>query len=146
MLCYCKKCGRIIIQRKGDDMSCDYCHNVVFPVPDEFLGGKSKLFIKADLKEQFFNEYIISSSEFNQYLYDHRDTDLFNQRMREKELLEHGMAVLEGKNKKVTCPYCSSTRCSRISILGRMVSFEFWGLASNKLGKQWHCDDCGSNF
>lgn len=47
---------------------------------------------------------------------------------------------------QVTCPYCSSTRVSRISILGRMVSVEFWGLASNKLGKQWHCDDCGSNF
>ena len=46
----------------------------------------------------------------------------------------------------VACPYCSSTRVSRISILGRMVSFEFWGLASNKLGKQWHCHDCGSNF
>lgn len=46
----------------------------------------------------------------------------------------------------VTCPYCHSTRCSRISILGRIVSVELWGLASNKLGKQWHCEDCGSNF
>ena len=46
----------------------------------------------------------------------------------------------------VTCPYCQSTKCSRISILGRIVSVEFWGLASNKLGKQWHCEDCGSNF
>lgn len=47
---------------------------------------------------------------------------------------------------KVCCPYCRSTRCSRISILGRMISVEFWGLASNKLGKQWHCEDCGSTF
>ena len=46
----------------------------------------------------------------------------------------------------ITCPYCQSTKCSKISILGRIVSVEFWGLASNKLGKQWHCHDCGSNF
>lgn len=52
----------------------------------------------------------------------------------------------QNKEPVVICPYCQSTRCSRISILGRMVSVEFWGLASNKLGKQWHCDDCGSNF
>lgn len=50
------------------------------------------------------------------------------------------------RTQTVTCPYCQSTRCSRISILGRMVSVEFWGFASNKLGKQWHCHDCGSNF
>ena len=54
--------------------------------------------------------------------------------------------LAQAKKSIVTCPYCQSTKCSRISILGRMVSVEFWGLASNKLGKQWHCNDCGSNF
>ena len=54
--------------------------------------------------------------------------------------------LAQAKEPIVTCPYCQSTKCSRISILGRMVSVEFWGFASNKLGKQWHCHDCGSNF
>lgn len=46
----------------------------------------------------------------------------------------------------VTCPYCQSTRVSRISIYRRMVSIGFWGLASSKFGKQWECWDCGSEF
>lgn len=52
------------------------------------------------------------------------------------------------KNTKptITCPYCQSTNVSKIGTLGRMVSVGFWGLASGKVGKQWHCKKCGSDF
>lgn len=46
----------------------------------------------------------------------------------------------------ITCPYCQSTNVSKIGTLGRMVSVGFWGLASGKVGKQWHCKKCGSDF
>lgn len=46
----------------------------------------------------------------------------------------------------ITCPYCQSTNVSKIGTLGRMVSVGFWGLASGKVGKQWHCNKCGSDF
>lgn len=46
----------------------------------------------------------------------------------------------------VTCPYCQSTHVSRIGFLNRMVSVELWGFASSKIGKQWHCDSCDSDF
>lgn len=46
----------------------------------------------------------------------------------------------------ITCPYCQSTRVSRIGLLSRIVSVELWGLASSKIGKQWRCDNCGSEF
>ena len=46
----------------------------------------------------------------------------------------------------ITCPYCQSTRVDRIGLLSRIASIEIWGLASNKIGKEWHCNDCGSNF
>ena len=59
---------------------------------------------------------------------------------------ELGKSVDNNITLDIICPYCKSNKCSRISILGRVVSVEFWGLASNKLGKQWHCEDCGSNF
>ena len=62
------------------------------------------------------------------------------------EEVKNKTPIVPSTKPTVTCPYCQSTRCSRISILGRIVSVEFWGLASNKLGKQWHCHDCGSNF
>lgn len=46
----------------------------------------------------------------------------------------------------ITCPYCKSTNCTKISGLNRAVSIGFWGLMSKKIGKQWHCNECGSDF
>lgn len=44
------------------------------------------------------------------------------------------------------CPYCGSTDLNKIGTLGRAVSVGLLGLASEKIGKQWHCKNCGSDF
>lgn len=46
----------------------------------------------------------------------------------------------------VTCPYCKSVNISKISTLGRGMSISIFGLASGKIGKQWKCNNCKSNF
>ena len=46
----------------------------------------------------------------------------------------------------VYCPYCNSVNTSKISTLRRVFSTEFLGLGSSKVGKQWHCNQCGSDF
>ena len=48
--------------------------------------------------------------------------------------------------KHVVCPYCKSTNTEKISTVSRAVSVSLVGAASGKLGKQWHCKNCGSNF
>ena len=48
--------------------------------------------------------------------------------------------------KRVICPYCKSTNTEKISTVSRAVSVSLVGAASGKLGKQWHCKNCGSNF
>lgn len=48
--------------------------------------------------------------------------------------------------KRVVCPYCKSTNTEKISTMSRAVSVSLVGAASGKLGKQWHCKNCGSNF
>ena len=57
MLCYCKKCGRITLFIIEAKLECDCCHSKVYPVPDEFLVGESKMVINKNLKQQFINEY-----------------------------------------------------------------------------------------
>lgn len=48
--------------------------------------------------------------------------------------------------KRVVCPYCKSTNTEKISTVSRAVSVSLVGAASGKLGKQWHCKNCNSNF
>ena len=46
----------------------------------------------------------------------------------------------------VTCPYCQSTDTKKISGTSRWISTGLFGLASSKVGKQWHCNKCKSDF
>lgn len=48
--------------------------------------------------------------------------------------------------KRVVCPYCKSTNTEKISTVSRAVSVSLVGAASGKIGKQWHCRNCNSNF
>lgn len=47
---------------------------------------------------------------------------------------------------KVECPYCKSTDTKKVGIISRSFSIGLFGLGSSKLGKQWHCNKCNSDF
>jgi len=135
----------------NDEKICDYCQNIVIPVPDEYTIGRSKTAINKDLKEQFINDYIKSSPEFDQYLFDHRDEDLHNRRIENKAKIEHGKAVLEGRDKGnkfgVECPYCHATNVKKITNTSKAVHTALFGIFSiGRNSKQWHCNQCGSEF
>ena len=46
----------------------------------------------------------------------------------------------------IKCPYCLSTNTSKISAMSRVASTGLFGLGSKKMGKQWHCNKCNSDF
>lgn len=47
----------------------------------------------------------------------------------------------------ITCPYCHSTDCKKISSLSKAGSVALWGIfALGKTTKQWHCNSCKSDF
>ena len=47
----------------------------------------------------------------------------------------------------ITCPYCKSTDCKKISGLSKAGSVALWGIfALGKTTKQWHCKNCKSDF
>lgn len=146
MLCYCKKCGRIILFIIEDKLECDCCHSKVFPVPDEFLVGESKMVINKNLKQQFINEYIKTSPEFDQYLFDHRDEILSKQSAEFNAKMAHGKAILEEQSRVPKCPTCGSNNISKIGTINRMVSTGLFGLASSKIGKTHKCNNCGTTW
>lgn len=52
----------------------------------------------------------------------------------------------EKQNSIIKCPYCKATNVTKISTAGRVVSVGLFGLGSSKVGKQWHCNNCKSDF
>ena len=147
MLCYCNKCGRIAQEEYGEnEQICDYCNNIMQYVPKQFLIGERGIALNDDLEQQFIEEYIKSSPEFDQYLFDHRDEDLFRRRMENQAKLEHGKAILEEKSRTPKCPSCGSSNISKIGVVNRVVSTHFLGLASSKIGKTHKCNNCGTTW
>ena len=43
---------------------------------------------------------------------------------------------------KYTCPMCKSNRVTNISTTSKIVSSGMFGLASDKIGKCYQCEDC----
>lgn len=144
MLCYCKKCGRVV-QRTSKNLEkpCDYCNNTLQVIPKEFTADGLGTCLDDDLKEQFINEYIKSSPEFDQYLFDHRDEDLAQRRMENRAKLEHGRAILEEKSHQPECPTCHSKNVQSISGIERGASIIGLGIFSKKINKNFKCKNCG---
>lgn len=47
----------------------------------------------------------------------------------------------------VECPYCHSTNTKKISGMSKAGSVALFGIfAAGKVSKQWHCNDCSSDF
>ena len=143
MLCYCKKCGRIILFIIEDKLECDCCHSKVSPVPDEFLVGKSKMVINKNLKQQFINEYIKTSPEFDQYIFDHRDEILAKQSAEFDAKMAHGKAILEEQSRVPKCPTCHSTNIRKMGGIERGASIYAFGIFSKKINKTFKCQNCG---
>ena len=49
-------------------------------------------------------------------------------------------------NYRYTCPNCGSKKVKLIGTMNRAFSIHLFGLASSKIGKQYHCDDCKHNW
>lgn len=53
---------------------------------------------------------------------------------------------LSRRDGAVQCPYCKSWDTDPISTASRVASVALVGVASGKIGKQFHCNKCGANF
>lgn len=152
MLCYCKKCGRIAQEEYNEkEQICDYCNSIMQYIPEQFLIGKRGIALNKEFKQQFIDDYIKSAPEFDQYLFDHRDEDLSKRRAENRAKLEHGKAVLEGKDKgnkpTVECPYCHSIDTKKITATSKAVCTAVFGIFSiSRNSKQFHCNSCNSDF
>lgn len=96
-------------------------------------------------------EYKDQNKEFDSKL-----VDSFKGQRSSIQMPEHSVANIyeEPKSVKQTnksqhipkCPTCSSPDIQKISSFEKAGSIALWGILSRKAHKQWHCNNCGSEW
>ena len=92
-----------------------------------------------------------TSPEFDQYLFEHRDEISAKQSAEFNVKMDHGKAVLEGRDKGnkfgVECPYCHATNVKKITNTSKAVHTAMFGIFSmGRNSKNFHCNNCNSDF
>lgn len=75
----------------------------------------------------------------------------------EMELIEQKWTSTEAEEKQrlnkinspttiVVCPYCHSMNTKKISNIAKAGSVAMFGIFSQKVKHQWHCNSCNSDF
>lgn len=103
---------------------------------DEILTNEEVDVGLVELREQIKN-----SPDCDHYFFEHRDEIVAKHHADWDEISSH-----KDSSNKVSCPYCSSSNVNKIGMAGRLISVGLFGLGSKKIGKQWHCKNCGSDF
>lgn len=75
-------------------------------------------------------------------------TETYKENFEQAEItLERVKQEEESKRPIVTCPFCQSTDCKKISGASKIGKVALFGLfAAGSVSKTWHCNNCGSNF
>lgn len=147
---YCLNCGRQLFDR---DQTCDKCGLTFFLNGDEcnkiikeFASSnsiKQKYLMKNNLYKRVY-ELIINKAGDN-YI----TTQKTNSNETDEEYFQriNKHTINSSKNQiLIQCPYCHSSNITKIDTFDRVVSTGLFGLASKKIGKQWHCNTCRSDF
>lgn len=146
---YCKRCGRVVERNEHNraedgNYKCDSCHYNVYPVPEKYwLDGLDYLITK-EQKALLREELVKTSPEYDEAMFKRREINLAAENARWAE--EERLRTMQAGRNMVSCTYCGSTNISKIGFLERLGSAELWGLGSSKIGKQFHCNNCGANF
>ena len=150
---FCNKCGNITIGNKYLEEKCWVCGNMKIPIPNQYIQENEiltdkELAVRAIIIRE---ELVKTSPEFDQYLFDHRDEIRAKLSSQYDATMNHGKAILEGKDKGnkfgISCPYCKATNVKKISSTSKAVHTALFGIFSiSRNSKQWHCNHCGSDF
>lgn len=159
MYCICPRCGRITMHLKRGTPKCECCgyDDIIEYSKDETHHVNRSLEIEKDIPGKTYEEYfkIVDEEDREKYVYNSPvfDKDLNEKRIaydkqREAELKEYGKknrAEAEGEERrpKPHCPTCNSTNVKKISAGAKAVSVGLFGIFSQKVKHQFHCNNCG---
>lgn len=147
---YCSHCGMQSFREiacKDENGKCYYCHSEIKEYDLIYFLERYKVDKLSDLKENIktqirqmlYKDFIMNQPEF--------DMDLLKKRTKEEG--DDDLEIIYDKNNPlitVECPYCHCNDTKKIKTTGRVFSTGLFGFGSGKIGKQWHCNTCKSDF
>ena len=78
---------------------------------------------------------------------DNNESDAVYNRPYQKEKFVSEFEQQPLDESQITCPYCHSTNVQKITMGKKVVKGWLWGAAAaSTLTKEWHCNNCKSNF
>ena len=146
----CMSCLEELFDR---DVICPKCNSNMLICNDEIQQIQLKLKsstkrekdkLLLDTKYRCINDYMINKQKrdesYPQIIQSDSDFKIINPSYNKAYPLQQTKPT-------VTCPYCQSTNTKKISGLSKAGSVALWGIfALGKTTKQWHCNECGSDF
>ena len=137
-LYYCTKCGNT----KTGEKQCLVCQSCdISLVPEKYISYIAEVIptLNKDLENDFIENVIKSSPNFDQSAWDNR--------VNYQKTRKHYDDILRNEIKEQSnvpkCPTCQSTNIKKISGLSKAGSVAMFGIFSQKVKKQMHCNNCG---
>ena len=138
----CTKCGECYDTNDFKQPICEYCDQPLIQIDvqnedNKKLSGEEYYLNSIKLAKQYGNN-------FSEESYEYRRAKI--RKRINKFLSSSGSTQTAKLTSSVTCPYCKSTNTKKISAVSRAGSIGLFGIFSKKIGKEWHCNKCGSDF
>lgn len=112
---------------------CDYC-SMAYDFPET---DKREKYVCPDCGNEM--QYWISSDIDD-------ETGLVIENYTDQSREKSNSKVNKQSELTVECPYCHSVDTKKITTTSKVINVAFWGIFGTKRFKQWHCNDCGSDF
>lgn len=148
MIYLCPVCGEGCTKHVASQHNyiCKYCNNELIRIDIDMHHYMELCEYDETNKEEntkiLANKY--GNNQFSEEEYHHR-LYAIKQEIKQRQTRQHE-ALKNPPKPQITCPYCNSTNTKKISTASRAGSILGFGILSKKIGKQWHCNNCGSDF
>lgn len=136
-LYYCAKCGNT----KTGEKQCLICQGQdIVIVPKKYVSYVADVIpvLNEELKEEFLEKVVKISPSFDPYWFEHKDE--ISQNM--KQQYEKVKPFQKEQANVPKCPTCQSTNIKKVSATSKVASVAMFGLLSQKVKKQFHCNNC----
>ena len=161
MLLYCAKCGLMYPGTYNQEV-CWICNSICRKVPSQYMGSLngeiSDIVIDKDKEQQFIEERIKNSPDFDQAMWDLREKKL-EERKKEFDSKDDAAiisALRAGADPKTAfvnkgqnipkCPTCGSLQVEKISAGKKVVGGALFGLFSSDVRNTMYCKSCGCKW